>query len=39
MNVVHELVTGKRTVEEARETSAQNTLAYNMGRGARLGRA
>jgi hypothetical protein len=34
LNMVHEIVTGKRTVEDARETSAQNTVAYNMGRAA-----
>ncbi|MFL6244516.1 MAG: hypothetical protein ACJ74H_00710 [Thermoanaerobaculia bacterium] len=34
MNMVHEIVTGKRTVEEAREISTQNTVAYNMGRDA-----
>lgn len=34
INMVHELVTGKRTVEEARQTSSQNTVAYNMGRSA-----
>jgi hypothetical protein len=34
LNMVHELVTGKRTVEEARETSSQHTVAYNMGRSA-----
>lgn len=34
MNMVHEIVTGKRTVEEAREISTQNTVAYNMGRAA-----
>jgi len=32
LNMVHELVTGKRTVEEARHTSEQNTVAYNAGR-------
>ena len=32
LNMVHEIVTGKRSVEDARETSAQNTVAYNMGR-------
>jgi hypothetical protein len=32
LNMVHELVTGKRTVEEAREISTQNTVAYNLGR-------
>lgn len=34
LNLVHEIVTGKRTVEEARETSTQNTVAYNLGRNA-----
>jgi hypothetical protein len=34
LNMVHEIVTGKRTVEDARETSAQNTVAYNLGRAA-----
>ena len=34
MNMVHEIVTGKRTWEEARETSEQNTVAYNLGRNA-----
>jgi hypothetical protein len=34
MNMVHEIVAGKRTVQDARETSAQNTVAYNMGRAA-----
>jgi hypothetical protein len=32
LNMVHELVTGRRTVEEARHTSEQNTVAYNLGR-------
>lgn len=32
INMVHELVTGKRTVDEAREISSQNTVAYNIGR-------
>jgi hypothetical protein len=32
LNMVHELVTGKRTVEEARHTSEQSTVAYNAGR-------
>ncbi len=32
MNMVHEIVTGKRTVEKARETSEQNTVAYTLGR-------
>ncbi|MDQ3879946.1 MAG: hypothetical protein M3295_02545, partial [Chloroflexota bacterium] len=34
LNMVHEIVSGKRTVEEARETSEQNTVAYNLGRNA-----
>ena len=34
LNMVHELVTGKRTVDEAREISEQNTVAYNLGRNA-----
>lgn len=34
MNMVHEIVTGKRTCEEAREATAQNTVAYTMGRNA-----
>jgi hypothetical protein len=34
LNMVHELVTGKRSVDEARETSTQNTVAYNLGRDA-----
>lgn len=34
LNMVHEIVTGKRTVEEARETSSQHTVAYNLGRSA-----
>ena len=34
MNMVHEIVTGKRSWEEARETSEQNTVAYNLGRNA-----
>jgi hypothetical protein len=32
LNMVHEIVTGKRTWQEARETSTQNTVAYNLGR-------
>jgi hypothetical protein len=32
LNMVHELVTGKRTVQEARHTSEQSTVAYNAGR-------
>jgi hypothetical protein len=34
INMVHEIVTGKRTFQEAREISSQNTVAYNMGRDA-----
>jgi hypothetical protein len=34
INMVHEIVTGKRTAEEAREISEQNTVAYNLGRDA-----
>jgi hypothetical protein len=34
LNMVHEIVTGKRTVDEARETSSQQTIAYNLGRSA-----
>jgi hypothetical protein len=34
LNMVHELVTGKRTVEEARNISTENTVAYNLGRNA-----
>ncbi len=34
LNMVHEIVTGKRSVENARETSAQNTVTYNLGRAA-----
>jgi len=34
LNMVHELVTGKRTVEEARTISTENTVAYNLGRSA-----
>ena len=34
LNMVHELVTGKRTVEEARHVSEENTVAYNLGRDA-----
>jgi hypothetical protein len=34
LNLVHEIVTGKRTVKEAREISTQNTVAYNLGRSA-----
>jgi hypothetical protein len=34
MNMVHEIVTGKRTVEDARRISCENTVAYNLGRSA-----
>ena len=34
MNMVHEIVAGKRSVADARETAAQNTVAYTMGRAA-----
>ena len=34
MNMVHEIVTGKRTVEEARRISEESTVAYNLGRSA-----
>lgn len=34
MNLVHEIVTGKRTVEEARQITAENTVAYSLGRSA-----
>ncbi len=34
LNMVHEIVTGKRSVEDARETSSQHTVAYNLGRSA-----
>jgi hypothetical protein len=34
MNMVHEIVTGKRTVEDARHTSEQSTVAWNLGRSA-----
>ncbi len=34
MNMVHEIVTGKRTWQEARELTAQNTAAYASGRSA-----
>src|SRR5437764_8974479 len=32
INMVHEIVTGKRSVEDARRTSQENTVAYNLGR-------
>src|ERR687884_2080456 len=31
MNMVHEIVTGKRTVEEARKIAVESTVAYNLG--------
>jgi len=34
LNMVHEIVTGKRTVEDARKTSVESTVAYNLGRSA-----
>jgi hypothetical protein len=34
LNMVHEIVTGKRDVKEARQGSEQNTVAYNLGRDA-----
>ena len=34
MNMVHEIVTGKRTYEEARRISQESTVAYNLGRSA-----
>lgn len=34
LNMVHEIVTGKRTVEEARQTLEQNKIAYAIGRSA-----
>jgi hypothetical protein len=34
LNMVHEIVAGKRTVDEARQTSTENTVAYNLGRAA-----
>lgn len=33
-NMVHEIVTGKRTVEEARKATAESTAAYVVGRSA-----
>jgi hypothetical protein len=36
LNMVYELVTGERTVEEARHTSKQSTVAYNLGREAAM---
>jgi hypothetical protein len=34
LNMVHEIVTGKRTVEDARNTAVESTVAYNLGRSA-----
>lgn len=34
LNMVHEIVTGTRTVEDARRTSTESTVAYNLGRSA-----
>ena len=34
MNMVHEIVTGKRTVEDARKIAVESTVAYNLGRSA-----
>jgi hypothetical protein len=34
LNMVHEIVTGKRSAADARRTSEQNTVAYNLGRSA-----
>jgi hypothetical protein len=34
LNMVHDVVTGQKTVEQARETSSQETVAYNLGRAA-----
>lgn len=34
LNMVHEIVTGKRTVEDARKTAVESTVAYNLGRSA-----
>ena len=34
MNMVHEIVKGKRTVEDARKTAVESTVAYNLGRSA-----
>ena len=34
LNMVHEIVTGKRTMEDARETLAQNKIGYTLGRDA-----
>lgn len=34
LNMVHEIVTGKRTWEDARRISQESTVAYNLGRSA-----
>jgi hypothetical protein len=34
LNLMHEIVTGKRSVEDARETYAQSLVGYTMGRAA-----
>lgn len=34
LNMVHEIVTGKRTVDDARRIAVENTVAYNLGRSA-----
>lgn len=34
MNIMHEIATGKRTVDDARQTTVQNTIAYTLGRNA-----
>jgi hypothetical protein len=34
LNMVHEIVTGKRTWEDARRISEESTVAYNLGRSA-----
>lgn len=34
LNMAHEIVTGRRTVEDARETLAQNKIGYTLGRAA-----
>jgi hypothetical protein len=39
LNLMHEIVTGKRTVEEAREVYAENMAGYTMGRPRALRRA
>jgi hypothetical protein len=39
LNLMHEIVTGKRTVEEAREVYAENMAGYTMGRPGAVRRA